>query len=851
MSTLVPRNGFFQDLWSVSHSAAQYSVDQPRIGKNSLRVREPLRGVSVFYGMNLYTHFRMALRQMRRNPGFFTVALAALALGIGANTAIFSAVEGVLLKPLPYKNPGQLVMVWEDASFVGFAHNTPAAANYVDWRAQNQMFTDMVALRYHHASFTGGQAPEEVLGRGVTPNFFDVLGVQPALGRPFTKEEDAAASKVVVLSYTLWQRRFGGDPAVIGRAVQMDDVSTTIVGVMPRGFFFPDKQTEYWKPVSFTPEQWAKRNNHNLEVVARMKAGVTLAQAQKDMDVVAKRLQQQYPDSNAKIGAVVVPLREEYAGDTATGLWVLQIAAVLVLLIACSNLANLLLARAAGRRREIAVRIAMGAGRGQIAAQLVTESLLLSVGGGALGLLVGRMCWSVFENLVPSQMSGSGFAMNGPILLFTAVISILAGALFGLVPALRATDVSLQETLKEGARAGESRGGLRLRDALVVTQFAMAFALLAGASLMIETLWNLRRLDLGFRPDHLLTMGVPLPATKYDTNEKLRAFYREVLDRVRVLPGVKAVGFGSDAPFTSIGDTEGYVIEGAPSLLPGQDNDALYREVTAGYLETIGGTLLRGRLLEDPDVETSEPVVVVNEFLAKRHWPEQDAIGKRLKLSGSNEPWRTVVGVLKDIRERGLLLDVKPAVYVAVNQVNRPGADYLVVRTAQDPESVKNAVQSAVWAVDGAQPVALVRTMEQLMEQSVADRTRPMTLLGIFAGLALVLACVGVYGVLAYSVAQRTREIGVRMALGAKPGDVNRMILGRGLTLSGIGLMVGTALAIGLGALLRSLLFGVSAGAPLVYAATATVLVVVALAACIIPAQRASRVDPVVALRDE
>ena len=801
--------------------------------------------------MNFYSYLRLALRQMKRNPGFFAVALTALALGIGANTSIFSAVEGVLLRPLPYTDPGRLVMVWEDASYVGFAHNTPAAANYVDWRAQNQVFTDMVALRYHSAAFTGGQAPEEALGRGVTPNFFDVLGVQPALGRPFTKDEDAAGSKVLVLSYPLWQRRFAGDPSVIGRAVQVDDEATTIVGVMPQGFFFPDKQTEYWKPASFTPEQWAKRTNHNLEVVARLKPGVTVAQAQRDMNVVAKHLQQQYPASNAKVGAVVVPLREEFAGDTATGLWVLQIAAVLVLLIACSNLANLLLARATGRRREIAVRIAMGASRGQIAAQLATESLLLSLGGGALGLLVGRLCWSVFKDLLPMQMTGSGFALNLPVLLFTVGVSVAAGAFFGLVPALRATDVALSESLKEGTRAGESRGGLRLRDTLVVGQFAMAFALLVGASLMIETLWNLRKIDLGFRADHLLMMGVPLPGTKYSTTDKLRAFYRDVVDRARALPGVKAVGFGSDAPFTSIGDTYGYLIEGAAPLLPGEDNDALYREVTAGYLQTIGATLLSGRLLEDRDVDSSQPVVVVNEFLAKLHWPAQDAVGKRLRLGGSKEQWRTVVGVVKDIRERGLLLDMKPAVYVPVNQVERPGADYLVVRTGQDPASITKMLQSAVWAVDAEQPVALIRTMDQMIDENVADRARPMTLLGIFAGLALVLACIGVYGVLAYAVAQRIREIGVRMALGANPRDVTRMILGRGLKLSAFGLAAGVALAIGLSALLRSLLFGVSAAAPLVYVGTAGVLIVVALAACLIPAQRAARVDPVVALRDE
>src|SRR5271155_3841270 len=807
--------------------------------------------MSVFYGMNFHAYLRSAFRQIKRNPGFFAIALAALALGIGANTAIFSAVEGVLLRPLPYGDPSRLVMVWEDSPYLGFSPITPAAANYVDWRAQNQVFTDMAALRYDNAAFMGDAAPEQLLGRRVTPNFFDVLGVPPVIGPPFTAEEDAAKRKVVVLSYALWQRRFGGNPDVLGRSILMDDEATTVVGVMPRGFFFPDKLAEYWVPASFTPEDLARRTRHNLEVVARMKPGVTRERAQHDMEVIAKRLQEQYPNTNTNVGAVVVPIRENFAGDTATGLWVLQIAAVLVLLIACSNLANLLLARAAGRRREIAVRVALGASRAQIGAQLLTESLLLSVGGGLAGLLVGRLCWSAFENLVPSQIAGNGFALNAPVLLFTAVVSILAGVFFGLVPALRATDVSLQESLKEGARAGESRGGMRLRDTLVVAQFAMAFALLVGAGLMIETLWNLRRVDLGFRSDHLLTMGVPLPDKKYNTNEKIRAFYRDVLDRTRTLPGVKSVGFGSDVPFTSIGDTEGYAIEGAPPTLPGQDNDALYREVTAGYLETIGGALESGRLLEDRDIESSQPVVVVNEFLAKRHWPGVDPVGKRLKITGSKEPWRTVVGVVKDIRERGLLLDMKPAVYVPVNQVDNPSPYYLIARTAQDPASVVNALRGAVWAVDSERPVAFIRTMDQLMEENVADRARPMMLLGIFAGLALILACIGVYGVLAYSVAQRTREIGVRMALGARPGDVTRMILGRGLKLSAVGLIAGAALAGILGILLRTLLFGVTPAAPLVYVGTAASLIIVALAACVIPAQRAARVEPVVALRDE
>ena len=805
----------------------------------------------VLQDMHFKSYLRNSLRQMRRNPGFFAVALAALALGIGANTAIFSAVEGVLLSPLPFADPSRLVMVWEDASYIGFKHNTPAPANYVDWRAQNQVFSDMAAIRYSNSAFTGDAPPDQVRGRRVTPNFFDVLGVQPALGRPFTAEEDAAKRKVVVLSYPFWQRRYGGDRAVIGRSVLMNGEPATIIGVMPRGFFFPEHETSYWIPASFTSEELARRQSHFLEVFARMKPGVTRERAQHDMDVIAKRLEQQYPESNTHVGAVLIPLREEFAGDTAMGLWILQVAAILVLLIACSNLANLLLARATGRRREMAVRIALGAARGQIAAQLVTESLLLSLAGGVAGLLVGWACWSAFHGLVPPQVADNGFTLNPHVLLFTAFVSIGAGVFFGLFPAWRATDVSLQDSLKEGARSGESRGGMRLRDLLVIGQFAMAFALLVGAALMIETLWNLRRVDLGFRPDHLLTMRLPLPEAKYDSDDKIRAFYRDILDRARELPGVKNLGFASDAPFTSIGDTEGYAIEGAPPLRPGEENDALYREATPGYLETIGVTLLEGRLLEDRDTSTSQQIVVINDFLAKRHWPGQSPIGKLMRVGDPPAPWRTVVGVVQDVRERGLLLDMKPAVYLSVNQVKQPGADYLVVRTAQDPSSVLHALRGAVWSVDADRPVSAVQTMDQLLEMNVSDRSRPMILLGIFAGLALTLACIGVFGVLAYSVAQRTREIGVRMALGASTRDVTRMILGRGLKLSCIGLLAGAALAAGLGILLRSLLFGVTSTAPFVYADTAATLLIVAFAACVIPAQRASRVDPAITLRDE
>ena len=801
--------------------------------------------------MSLLQNVKYTFRQVRQNPGFFAIAIAALVLGIGANTAIFSAVDAVLLRPLPYGEPSRLAIVWEDASFIGFAHNTPAPANFVDWRKQNQVFTDMAALRYQGSSLTGDRGPEEVMGGSATPNLFDVLQVEPALGRRWTAEEDAARSAEVVISYSLWQRRFGGDPAIVGRNVLMDGKNTKVIGVMPRDFYFPIKDIEYWVPGYFTAEKLAERENHYLTVVARLKPGATIEQAQQNMNVVAKGLEKQYPDSNTNLGSVVVPIQVEFAGDTRVGLWVLQIASLAVLLIACSNLANLLLARASGRKREIAVRLAMGASRMQMIRQLLTESVLLAGLGGALGLWLGDLCWRALGKLMPEQMTGATFALNGKVLLFTTVISLATGILFGLVPALKATRVSLQEALKAGGRSGESRTSMRLRDVLVAAQFALAFALLVGAGLMIQTLWNLRQVDLGFRPDHMLVSILPLPQPKYDTDAKRRNFYRDVLDQLKGKPGVESAGFSSDAPFTSEGDTNGYLVQGEAPLQPGQVNDALYREVTPGYLETVGARVIDGRALQAGDVETSEPVVVVSEFLAKRHWPGQSAVGKYMKVGGEKDPWRRVVGVVADVRERGLLLGMKPAVYLSTEQVKRPGADYLVVRTKQKPMQLVKTVESAVWAVDGEQPVARVRSMDDIIEQSVADRKRPMVLLEIFAGLALAIACVGIYGVLAYTVTQRTREIGVRMAVGATPADVMKMIVGRGLKMGLIGLGVGLVLALALGRLLGTLLYGVKAVSPGVYAGTTVALVLAALLACWIPGRRAARMDPVVALREE
>jgi predicted permease len=802
--------------------------------------------------MNLSNLVRHALRQFKNSPGFFFVAVGALALGIGANTAIFTAVEALLLRPLPYGEPNRLVMVWEDASFLGFAHNTPAPANYQDWRTQNQVFTDMAAFRYRNASLTGDQAPEQLTGGAVTANFFDVLKVQPFLGRPWTQAEDASKSAAVVISHRLWQRRFGSNPQLVGRNILMNGQSTTVLGVMPRDFFFPSRDIDYWEAGYFTPEALARRQSHFLTVVARLKPGSDVNGAQRDLNVIAARLAKEYPTSNTNIGAVAIPLQQEFAGDTRAGLWVLQIASVFVLLIACSNLANLFLARASGRRREIAVRIALGAGKKEIVGQLLTESLLLSLAGGVFGLCLGVVCWRLLGRFVPEQMAGTSLSLNLNVLLFTFSISVLSGIFFGLVPALKIIHVSINEALKEGGRSGESRQGMRLRDALVVVQFALALALLVGAGLMMQTMWNLRKVDLGFRSDHLLVALLPLPQPKYDDDVKIRGFYHRVLEDLRSKPGIVRAGFASDAPFTSEGDTENYLIEGELPLLPGQANDALYREVTAGYLQTIGVKLVEGRSIENRDVESSQPIVVVNEFLARRHWPGQSAVGKHIRVGGEDkDPWQTVVGVVANVSERGLLLNMKPGVYLPTEQVKKPGAAYLAVRTVQDPLTAANTVRTAVWSVDSQQPVAQVRSMDDLIESNVADRKRPMILLGVFASLALVLACIGVYAVLAYSVEQRTHEIGIRVAIGASPSEVTRMILSKGLRLGLLGLAAGVGMAVVLGRLLQSLLYGANALSPSIYAVTSAALLLAAVAACIIPAQRASRVDPVVALRNE
>ncbi len=799
----------------------------------------------------LVADLRYGFRLLLKSPGFTAIAVLALALGIGANTAIFSLVDHVLIRPLPYADADKLVMVWEDASIISFPRNTPAPANFVDWKSQNQVFTGLAATRGRASSLTGDGNPEMIRGQGVTANLFDVLGVKPLLGRTFTEQEDRSGARVVLISYGLWQSRYGGDPGIVGRNILMDGVKTTVIGVMRPEFNYPGRRMQYWNPIGFSARDLNNRGSHFLSVVARLKPGITVARAQSDMSMIAKRLAQQYPDTNKNLGATVVPMKEQVVGNTGTALIVLLAAAACVLLIACSNVANLLLAKAAGRQREIAIRTALGATRARLVRQMVTESVLLSLAGGVLGLLLARVSMSTLLSLVPLGLSKSA-DMDGRLLLFTLAISMATGLLFGLVPAFQITKTEIGAKLKEGGRGGVGGTGRSLRDALVVAEVALALILLVSAGLLLRTLRNLHAIDAGFNSENILTMGTRLPDTKYADASKRMNYFDTVLAGVRALPGVEHAGFTSNLPFTARGNTNSFSIEGRP-FGAGEHPDALYREVTNDYLETMRMRLLEGRSFGNDDRANSLPVVIINETFKKQYWPNESPLGKRIQTSGRDTPWQTIVGVVKDVRERGLEVDMKPAVYLPIVQVpfgwNVPSQ--LAIRTSMNPLAVAKAARAVIWSVDRDQPISDVRTMDDIVDLEVADHKQQTTLLGAFAALALVLASLGIYGVLSYAVTQRTREIGLRMALGANSGDVTRMVVGQGLALTGLGIAIGLAAAFALTRTMTKLLVGVAASDPAVYIGVAALLAVIALIACYIPAARASRVDPMIALRDE
>lgn len=799
----------------------------------------------------LAADLRYAIRLLRKSPVFAAVAITTLALGIGATTAIFSTVDAVLIRNLPYTDPDRLVMVWEDASFMGIPLDTPAPGNYFDWVRRTHSFTSMAATRGSSSSLTGDGAPEQVSGRRTTANFFGVLGSLPMLGRTFTEEEDRAGAPVVVISYALWQRRFAGDPAVVGRTLLMNDNRYQVIGVMPSSFVFRNRDIDYWIPTHFTPQEAAAHNSHYLQVVARLAPGVAVKAASDDMRRIAAELAREYPTSNTSVGAIVVPLKDDVLGDTRIELLVLMAAAAAVLLIASANLASLLLSRAAARRAELAVRCAIGATPGRLIRQMVVEGLVLSSIGGVLGIGVAAGGVGVMNDLVPRGMMERAATIDARLLAFALVVSIATGLLFSAAPALQAARASMRDALQHASRSSVGTGG-RTRDALVVLQVAAALALLVSAGLMLRTLANLTAIDLGFRPERLLVVRTALPPSRYQDPRKRLSFYDRVVAEASRLAGVEAAAYGSNPPFMSSGDTQGFRIEGRPPFRPGEAWDATLRVGTPDYLKALGVKLVAGRLLDTGDGPDAPRAIVINETMARTYWPNANPLGGRIQVVAP-DTWYTIVGIVGDVRERGYEPSMKSGVYLSFGQALTTWAqpEYLVVRTSGAPESIAPALRQIVTSVDADQPVASVRTMETILDRNVADRRQQIVLLGSFAALAVLLASIGLYGVLSYAVAQRSREIGLRLALGATTASVIRMVLGRGAALTAVGLVIGGALAWASARTMTSLLRGVTASDPSTYAGVAVLLATIGLVASYLPARRAARLDPSDVLRAE
>jgi putative ABC transport system permease protein len=806
----------------------------------------------------LIKDIRYGVRGLLKRPGFTAIALITLALGIGANTAIFSVVNAVLLRPLPFRDPDQLVIVWEDATFAGFPRNTPAPANYVDWKTQNQSFVDMAASHETSFNLTGDGEPERVSAYSVSSNFFPLFGVQPLLGRSFSDGEDRpGTNKVAILSYSLWQSRYGGDRQILNRDIQLNGEKHTVVGVMPASFQFFESDVRLWVPLALDQEDWANRGGHFLKVVARMKPGVPIAQAQADMNGIMRRIAADHPGETmeGKLGAVVLPMREQMVGESRGSLIVLLVAVAFVLLIACANVAGLLLARAVGRRREIALRVALGAGRGRVIRQLLTESLLLAGVAGVLGSLLAYWSFTFLQGLVPEEMTlSTPLNLDTRILAFTLLVSIVTGVIFGLVPALQAANIDLNEALKQSSTRTTSTG--RLRSAMIVFEVALSLVLLVGAGLLIQTLFQLFRQYSVLEPEKVLTMRTILPREKYREQQPRDNFYQQVLQRVEHLPGVVSAGYSTSIPLAWKGGTSGFYPEGITSPIPGMAYDSNHRQVSTNYLQTMNVPLRQGRYFESSDNAQSMPVAIVNETMARQYWPGENALGRRFKLGGPEDtdvPWVQIVGIVADIRQMGLDEPVKAEMYFPYQQgqsiwyIPRD----LVIRTTGDTSGLIGSVRQAIREVDPDQPVSNVATMAEVLGTEAAQRRMGMIMLVGFASLALLLASLGIYGVLAYFVTQHTAEIGVRQALGATPRNILFLVLKKGMGLTLAGIAIGLIGAFVLTRLMSSLLFGVKASDPLTFVTVPLVLGLVALLACLIPARRATRIDPLVALRYE
>jgi len=813
--------------------------------------------------MNALVHdIRYGLRMLAKNPGFTAAAVLTLALGIGANTAIFSVVHAVLLKPLPYKDADRLVIVWEQNPERGWYRNIVSAANLLDWRRQNDVFTQMAAVDPLKAfNLTGTGNPEEVWGERVTTNLFTLLGVRPVMGRIFLPEEDKPGGpRVVILSYGLWQRRYGGDATLVGKQILLNNESYTVVGIMPSGFYFPP----FWR--EWARELWVPgldlsnpmRTMHMFIAVARLKPGVNLAKAQAEMDTIAERIVQQAPDDKGW-GVGLVGLREQTVGETRRPLLVLFGAVGFVLLIACANVANLMLARSAARDREVAIRTALGAERGRLIRQFLTESLLLASLGGTMGLLL--VPWVIRVLAAVSGSSGlslwgnaslADVTVNGSVLAFTMAVTLATGIIAGLAPALGVSTPDLNRSLKEGGRsASEGVHRHRLRNLLVVSEFALALILLAGAGLMIRTLLLLGRVDLGFNPHNVLTMKIPLLGPRYKDQRAQAEFFTALLERVKTLPGVQWASVSRGLPVEGWSGW-GFVTEDNPSPPPNEEPDANYQVIGPDYFRVMGIPLREGRFYTGLDTQQSTRVVIVNEELARKQWPGQDPIGKRLRINMLGKPWLTVVGVVGNVRTEWPTPEFFEEFYLPYTQYpwDLAPRDFMV-RTAMNPTTVAAAIQREVASLDKDQPVSDVRTLEQVVGEAVGPQRFAMMLLAAFAALALALAAVGIYGVIAYFVSQRTHELGIRMALGARQTHVLGMVVRQALGLALAGAGLGLAGAFGLTRLLSGLLYSVRPTDPLTLALVTLVLLAVSALAGYIPARRATKIDPIVALRYE
>src|ERR1041384_155934 len=808
----------------------------------------------------LWQDLRYTARTLIKTPAFTAVAVLSLALGIGAHTAIFSVCNAVLFKPLPYAEPDRIVMLSERQRDGKLGDVAPA--NFVDWRNVSRSFSGMAAVRA--SSFTssfilGGQSEaSRLVGGQVSSSFFSVLGVRFMLGRNFLPDEDLPGhDRVAILSYATWSERFGSDREIAGKDIALNDESYTVVGVLPAGFQFGTtaedfqarSQADVWVPLALDPQK-PHRNSHVLHVIARLNPGVKLAQAQAELDVIGANLAQQYPEANKDKGIAAVPLTDQLTGSVRVALETLLGAVGLVLLIACANVANLLLSRAAARQKEMAIRIALGASRWRLAQQLLTESLFLASLGGIAGLVLALAAIGALTPLLPADLSrAAGIAVDTRMLIFTAVISLVTGILFGLGPLFAAWRENAWESLKQNNRTS-SGIQTRLRSGLAVAQIAIAIVLLIGAGLMVKSFWALIHVAPGFRSENILTARLSLPGSRYPDNRRIAALEGVVLESLRGRPGIQSAGFATYLPLSGLDNDWAFLIEGRPPLPVGTHNIAEYRPVSAGYFETIGIPLLRGRSFTPADTAEAPWVVVINDSMAREYWPSENPIGQRLNFG--EPPWRTVIGVVGDVLHEGLDRTAKAEMYLPVEQSSNIESDStIVVRAEIAAGAAAGELRAAVAAIDPAVAVDRIETMQQLVSGSVAQPRFRAMILAAFSLLALVMASIGIYGVMNYLVIQRTREFGIRLSLGATPTDLLRLVLGRAAILIGSGTCLGLAGSVLLGRLITGVLFGTSPLDPLTFAAIPVLLAAVALAASYIPARRATKVDPLVALRYE